>query len=79
MNARSFSERHLLHALCAIYLVVWIVAAINPGPASLAFACSVIFTMLSAQAFDPRLIWDRIEADAVADLPDSQPAVNPAE
>ncbi len=41
-----------------------VVASINPGPASLAFACSVIFTMLSAQAFDPRLIWDRIEEDA---------------
>ena len=35
-----------------------VVAAINPGPASLAFALSVIFTMLSARAFDPRLIWD---------------------
>lgn len=37
------------------------VAAIQPGPASLAFALSVIFTMLSAQAFDPRMIWDGIE------------------
>jgi paraquat-inducible protein A len=27
--------------------------------ASLFFALSVIFTMLSAQAFDSRLIWDR--------------------
>jgi paraquat-inducible protein A len=41
-----------------------VVAAINPGVASLAFALSVIFTMLSAQAFDARLIWDRIEDDA---------------
>jgi paraquat-inducible protein A len=40
------------------------VASIDPGPASLAFALSVIFTMLSAQAFDPRLIWDSIEAEA---------------
>ena len=32
---------------------------VNPGPASIAFAFSVIFTMLSARAFDPRLIWDR--------------------
>ena len=30
MNVRPFSERHLLHALCAIYLVAWIVAAIDP-------------------------------------------------
>ena len=33
-------------------------ASINPGPASLFFALSVIFTMLSAQAFDSRTIWD---------------------
>ena len=34
------------------------IATITPGPASLSFALSVIFTMLSAQAFDPRMIWD---------------------
>lgn len=33
-------------------------AAINPGPAAAFFALSVIFTMLSAQAFDARMIWD---------------------
>lgn len=33
-------------------------ASIDPGPASLFFALSVIFTMLSAQAFDSRTIWD---------------------
>lgn len=33
-------------------------AAINPGLASLFFALSVVFTMLSAQSFDSRLIWD---------------------
>ncbi|MFT6531849.1 MAG: paraquat-inducible protein A [Limimaricola cinnabarinus] len=38
-------------------------ASIKPGPAALAFALSVIFTMLSAQAFDPRLIWDRADDD----------------
>jgi paraquat-inducible protein A len=31
---------------------------ITPGPAAFFFALSVIFTMLSAQAFDPRMIWD---------------------
>jgi paraquat-inducible protein A len=41
-------------------------ASIKPGPAALAFALSVIFTMLSAQAFDPRLIWDRAEDDTRA-------------
>lgn len=34
------------------------VASINPGIAAVSFALSVIFTMLSAQSFDARLIWD---------------------
>jgi len=34
-------------------------ASVHPGPAAVCFALSVVFTMLSAQAFDPRLIWDR--------------------
>ncbi len=37
------------------------VASVTPGPASLAFALSVIFTMLSAQSFDSRLIWDHLD------------------
>lgn len=36
------------------------VASITPGPASLFFALSVIFTMLSAQSFDSRMIWDTL-------------------
>ncbi|SLN68158.1 Paraquat-inducible protein A [Roseisalinus antarcticus] len=39
-----------------------VVASIQPGPAALTFALSVIFTMLSAQSFDTRLIWDRRRA-----------------
>ena len=35
-----------------------ILVTINPGPASLFFALSVIFTMISAHAFDSRMIWD---------------------
>lgn len=34
------------------------VASINPGIAAASFALSVAFTMLSAQSFDPRTIWD---------------------
>ena len=34
------------------------IATINPGIAAVSFALSVIFTMLSAQAFDSRMIWD---------------------
>ncbi len=35
-----------------------VVAQVNPGPAAITFALSVIFTMLSAQSFDSRMIWD---------------------
>lgn len=38
-------------------------AAIEPGFAALAFAASVILTMLAAQSFDPRLIWIEPEED----------------
>lgn len=34
------------------------VATINPGIAAVSFALSVAFTMISANSFDPRLIWD---------------------
>lgn len=45
-------------------------ATITPGWASLFFALSVIFTMLGAQSFDSRLIWD--SAPALRD-PDATP------
>ncbi len=34
------------------------IATVNPGIAAMSFALSVIFTMLAAQAFDSRMIWD---------------------
>ena len=34
------------------------VVTIIPGTGSIAFASVVILTMLSAQTFDPRLLWD---------------------
>ena len=49
-------------AILASLVQLNVVASIAPGPASLAFALSVIFTMLSAQSFDSRMIWDRQEA-----------------
>lgn len=50
-----------------------VAATINPGPASLSFALSVIFTMLSAQAFDSRMIWDGIaKAERTTSLPPLQ-------
>lgn len=41
-----------------------VLANVKPGPAALAFAVSVIFTMLSALAFDSRMIWDLDDAEA---------------
>ena len=37
--------------------------AIRPGIAAIAFAGVVIVTMVAAESFDPRLIWDRMERD----------------
>ena len=53
-----------------------VVASIRPGPAALTFAMSVIFTMLSAQSFDSRLIWDTARRDPSAgpDTPDAPTA-----
>ena len=42
------------------------IVSINPGPAAIFFALSVAFTMLSAQALDPRLIWDSAERETAA-------------
>jgi paraquat-inducible protein A len=36
---------------------------ITPGLASIAFGCVVILTMLAAESFDPRLIWDQLADD----------------
>ncbi|MEM1360284.1 MAG: paraquat-inducible protein A [Pseudomonadota bacterium] len=40
------------------------VVNIHPGVAAICFALSVIFTMLSALSFDPRLIYDAAEQSA---------------
>lgn len=44
-------------AILSALVQLGFVATINPGPAAVSFALSVAFTMLSAQSFDPRLIW----------------------
>lgn len=36
-------------------------ALVEPGPGAPYFAAVVILTMLAAQSFDPRLIWDKME------------------
>jgi paraquat-inducible protein A len=50
-------------AILAALVRLDFVAVINPGIAAVSFALSVAFTMLSAQNFDPRMIWDAYEAD----------------
>lgn len=45
-------------AILSALVQLSVVVSIHPGPAALTFALSVIFTMLSAKSFDPRLIWD---------------------
>jgi len=49
-------------AVLASLVQLSVVATINPGPAALAFALSVIFTMLAARSFDSRAIWDSVAA-----------------
>lgn len=48
-------------AILSAIVQLSVAASINPGIAAIAFALSVIFTMLAAQSFDSRLIWDRID------------------
>ncbi len=40
------------------------VGVVEPGPALLPFAAVVVLTMLAAETFDPRLIWDHAEDTA---------------
>ncbi|MFP7672543.1 paraquat-inducible protein A [Marivita sp. S0852] len=51
----------ILSALVQLDFVV----SINPGIAAVSFALSVAFTMISANSFDPRLIWDSREGKRV--------------
>jgi len=38
-------------------------ATIKAGPGAIAFGAVVVLTMFAAMSFDPRLIWDSVEAD----------------
>lgn len=48
-------------ALMAALVQLNALATIEPGPAGIAFAATVILTMFAAMAFDPKLIWDQAE------------------
>jgi paraquat-inducible protein A len=39
------------------------VAVTTPGPAAIAFGAVVVLTMFAAMTFDPRLIWDPLDAN----------------
>lgn len=56
----SMIDVFVVAILSALVHLGWL-ASIEPGPAAPFFALSVIFTMFSAQAMDPRLIWDSAE------------------
>ena len=65
MEQRQYAAAHRLEAVAGLTSVLAVrlvqlktLASINPGIASIFFALSVIFTMLAAQAFDSRMIWD---------------------
>lgn len=45
-------------AILACLVRLGSIMTIVPGPAALSFSAVVILTMLSASAFDPRLLWD---------------------
>jgi paraquat-inducible protein A len=38
-------------------------AAIQAGPGAIAFGSVVVLTLLSANSFDPRFIWDFVKTD----------------
>ncbi|MBS1214814.1 MAG: integral rane protein PqiA family, partial [Proteobacteria bacterium] len=41
-------------------------AGVDAGPGAVAFGAVVVLTMLAAEAFDPRLIWDPIQENGRA-------------
>ncbi len=55
-------------AILSALVQLSVVASVQPGPASLAFALSVIFTMFAAKSFDPRLIWDYLPDQGRAEV-----------
>lgn len=49
-------------ALLVTVVQLTALAAVRAGPAALAFGAVVVLTMIAAQSFDPRLIWDPLQA-----------------
>ena len=58
----SMVDVFVVAILVALIQITGIIV-IRPGSAALAFATVVILTMLAAENFDPRLIWDRADEE----------------
>jgi paraquat-inducible protein A len=65
----------LVVALVAALVKFQALGDIEPRPGILFFGLVVVFTMLAAMSFDPRLIWDK---DTGGDLSDAEPQAAPA-
>jgi paraquat-inducible protein A len=60
-----------------VYVITWLAALVHiqtlanitPGPGAMAFGAVVVLTMLATQSFDPRLIWDAIDAPRQSSTP----------
>ncbi|MGE0622887.1 MAG: paraquat-inducible protein A [Pseudomonadales bacterium] len=58
----SMVDVFVVSVLVALIQITGIIV-IRPGGAALAFAAVVVLTMLAAQSFDPRLIWDERDGE----------------
>jgi paraquat-inducible protein A len=63
----EFIGRWSLLDIYAVTMLVALVrmgalASVQPRPGALAFAAVVVLTLLAAQSFDPRAIWDPVDA-----------------
>ena len=51
-------------SILVVLVKLGVLVDIDAGPAAIYFALLVVLTMLAAESFDPRLIWDIVEEDA---------------
>jgi paraquat-inducible protein A len=51
------------------------IMSINVSTGAIAFGAVVVLTMLAAESFDPRLIWDAADQQASRDIPEEQHVV----
>ncbi|CAI8719629.1 paraquat-inducible protein A [Pseudomonas sp. IT-P395] len=69
----------LVVALVAALVKFQALGDIEPRPGILFFGLVVVFTMLAAMSFDPRLIWDKDTGDTLSDAePQAAPATDDA-